>query len=263
MKTVLAALATTGGAATTDAPGSARPPVEQNRIDPAAPSRQRLQIDEGASARAVQNPGANVANPSTTGNSFNTIIEGSPSNNGTSTGVSGTAPSSTGSGALTSPSGSVTPSASPSGTIGVPAAERRALLVAHPQAADLQAVVLPAVAVAAATRLQAARIEKGTVHEFAICSIDICRPGRCYSGDGANEHRTVRTASDARARYHRHRSGEPCQSRGHRQAEPGEQERCNGAAEGSQRKQQRRKRNIWSVQSDTQPRHRSRPAVKA
>jgi hypothetical protein len=93
MKTVLAALATTGGAATTDAPGSARPPVEQNRIDPAAPSRQRLQIDEGASAGAVQNPGANGANPGNTpGNSFNTVIEGSPSNNGTSTGVSGTAP---------------------------------------------------------------------------------------------------------------------------------------------------------------------------
>ncbi len=124
-------------------------------------------------------------------------------------------------------------------------------------------LVATSLVVAAANRLQAARIEKGTVHEFAISSIDICRPGRCYSGDGANEHRTVRTASDARARYHRHRSGEPCQSRGHRQAEPEEQERCNGAAEGSQRKQQRRKRNIWSVQSDTQPRHRSRPAVKA
>ena len=113
------ALITKGGAATTDAPGAARSPMEQNRIDPAAPSRQRLQIDEGASARAVQNPGANVENPATTGNSFNTIIEGSPSNNGTSTGVSGTTPSSTGSGALTSPSGSVTPSASPSGTSGV------------------------------------------------------------------------------------------------------------------------------------------------
>ena len=112
------ALTTKGGAATTDAPGAAPPPVEQNRIDPAAPSRQRLQIDEGASARAVQNPGANVEKPATTGNSFNTIIEGSPSNNGTSTGVSGTAPSSTGSGALTSPSGSVTPGASPSGTSG-------------------------------------------------------------------------------------------------------------------------------------------------
>ena len=113
------ALTTKGGTATTDAPGAARPPVEQNRIDPAAPSRQRLQIDEGASARAVQNPGANVENPATTGNSFNTIIEGSPSNNGTSTGVSGTTPSSTGSGALTSPSGSVTPSTLHSGTSGV------------------------------------------------------------------------------------------------------------------------------------------------
>jgi hypothetical protein len=109
---------TKGGAATTDAPGAARSPIESNRLDPAAPSRQRLQIDEGASARAVQNPGANGANPgNTTGNSFNTVIEGSPSNNGTSTGVSGTAPSST-SGALTSPSGSVTPSVSPSGASG-------------------------------------------------------------------------------------------------------------------------------------------------
>jgi hypothetical protein len=112
------ALITKGGAATTEAPGAARSPIESNRLDPAAPSRQRLQIDEGASARAVQNPGANGANPgNTTGNSFNTVIEGSPSNNGTSTGVSGTAPSST-SGALISPSGSVTPSVSPSGTSG-------------------------------------------------------------------------------------------------------------------------------------------------
>jgi hypothetical protein len=39
---------------------------------------QRLQIDEGASARAIQNPNANVANPSTSGGSFNTIIEGTP-----------------------------------------------------------------------------------------------------------------------------------------------------------------------------------------
>ena len=112
------ALITKGGAATTDAPGAARSPIEHNRLDAAAPSRQRLQIDEGASAGAVQNPGANGANPGNTpGNSFNTVIEGSPSNNGTSTGVSGTAPSST-SGALTSPSGSVTPSVSPSGTSG-------------------------------------------------------------------------------------------------------------------------------------------------
>ena len=112
------ALITKGGAATTDAPGAAQSPIEHNRLDPAAPSHQRLQIDEGASARAVQNPGANGSNPgNTTGNSFNTVIEGSPSNNGTSTGVSGTTPSST-SGALTSPSGSVTPSVSPSGTSG-------------------------------------------------------------------------------------------------------------------------------------------------
>ena len=111
------ALVTKGGAATTDAPGAARSPIEHNRLDPEAPSRQRLQVDEGASGRAVQNPGANGATPAAAGNSFNTVIEGSPSNNGTSTGVSGTAPSST-SRVLTSPSGSVTPSASPSGASG-------------------------------------------------------------------------------------------------------------------------------------------------
>ena len=80
-------------------------------------------------------------------------------------------------------------------------------------------VVLPAVA-AVATRLQAARIEKGTVHEFAICSIDIRRPGRCYSRYGTNEYRTIHTASDARTWQHGHRAGEPCQSNGHGQTQP-------------------------------------------
>lgn len=108
-------LITKPGATTTDAPGAAPPPVEQNRLDPSAPSRQRLQIDEGASARAVQNPNANVANPGGGGN-FNTIIEGAPSSSGTSTSASGS--SSTGIGVLTSPSGSTTPSVSPSGSSG-------------------------------------------------------------------------------------------------------------------------------------------------
>ena len=111
-------LITKPGATTTDAPGAAPPPVEQNRLDPSAPSRQRLQIDEGASARAIQNPGATTTNPNAAGN-FNTIIEGAPSSSGTSSGVSGAGTSSTGTGVLTSPSGSTTPSLSPSISSGV------------------------------------------------------------------------------------------------------------------------------------------------
>ena len=56
-------LITKPGAATTNAPGAAPPPVEQNRLDPSAPSRQRLQIDEGASARAIKNPSATTTDP--------------------------------------------------------------------------------------------------------------------------------------------------------------------------------------------------------
>jgi len=75
---------------TTEAPGTASSPVEQGRIDPAAPSRNRLQIDEGQSARARENPDAN-APQSGTGSSYNTIIRGAPSTSGTGagTGVSG------------------------------------------------------------------------------------------------------------------------------------------------------------------------------
>jgi hypothetical protein len=75
---------------TTEAPGTASSPVEQGRIDPAAPSRNRLQIDEGQSARARENPDTN-APQSGTGTSYNTIIRGAPSNSGTGagTGVSG------------------------------------------------------------------------------------------------------------------------------------------------------------------------------
>ena len=111
-------LITKPGATTTDAPGAAPPPVEQNRLDPSAPSRQRLQIDEGASARAIQNPNATATDPNAGGN-FNTIIEGAPSSSGTSSGVSGAGTSSTGTGVLTSPSGSTTPSVSPSISSGV------------------------------------------------------------------------------------------------------------------------------------------------
>jgi hypothetical protein len=99
---------------TTEAPGTASSPVEQNRIDPAAPSKQRLQIDEGQSARARENPDTN-APQSGTGTSYNTIVRGAPSNNGTSTGVSGTSGTST----TTSPSTpGATPSSPSSGTSG-------------------------------------------------------------------------------------------------------------------------------------------------
>jgi len=52
-------------------------PVEQNRLDPSAPSPQRLIIDPGSGA-----------NPSAPGNSYNAIQEGA-ANNGTSNGTSG------------------------------------------------------------------------------------------------------------------------------------------------------------------------------
>lgn len=75
---------------TTEAPGTATSPVGQGRIDPAAPSRNRLQIDEGQSARARENPDTN-APQSGTGTSYNSIIRGAPSSSGTGagTGVSG------------------------------------------------------------------------------------------------------------------------------------------------------------------------------
>jgi len=75
---------------TTEAPGAASSPVEQGRIDPAAPSRNRLQIDEGQSARARENPDTN-AQQSGSGTSYNTMIRGAPSSSGTGagTGVSG------------------------------------------------------------------------------------------------------------------------------------------------------------------------------
>jgi hypothetical protein len=84
---------TTENQPSTDAPGGARSPVERNRLDPAAPGRHRLQIDEGQTVRAIENPSdatpqTSPANPGTT---YNTIIEGSPSSSGTSTGTSGTA----------------------------------------------------------------------------------------------------------------------------------------------------------------------------
>jgi hypothetical protein len=76
----------------TDAPGGARSPGERNRLDPAAPGRHRLQIDEGQSARAIQNPSESTpqTSPANPGTSYNTIIEGAPSTSGTSSGTSGT-----------------------------------------------------------------------------------------------------------------------------------------------------------------------------
>lgn len=78
---------------TTEAPGTASSPVEPGRIDPAAPSRQRLQIDEGQSARARENPDTNASQSgsgqSGSGTSYNTIIRGAPSSSGASAGVGG------------------------------------------------------------------------------------------------------------------------------------------------------------------------------
>jgi hypothetical protein len=115
-------LITKPGATTTDAPGAAPPPVEQNRLDPSAPSRQRLQIDEGASARAIQNPGATTTNPNAAGN-FNTIIE-----------------------ARAVPRLQAYHRPFRAASQGHPEPELQVGLVEHLRVADLQAVVLPAAA---------------------------------------------------------------------------------------------------------------------
>lgn len=73
---------------TTEAPGSAAGPVERHRLDPAAPSPQRLQIEDGTSA-SVRNPDADALHPGPSGSSYNTIMRGAPSTSGTSTGTSG------------------------------------------------------------------------------------------------------------------------------------------------------------------------------
>lgn len=110
------------GATTTEAPGGASGQVEHNRIDPAAPSDKRLQIDDGASAAVRQNPDANVntLHPSSSGTSYNTIVRGSPSTGGTgatgsSTGVSGSS-SSIGSGSMGSGSSHGSSSGSSAGS---------------------------------------------------------------------------------------------------------------------------------------------------
>lgn len=82
---------TTGQSATgsSETPVNVSPsPVEQNRLDPSAPSPQRLLIDPGTAAGGTgTNPAENSSDPNAPGNSYNAIIEGT--NNGTSTGTSG------------------------------------------------------------------------------------------------------------------------------------------------------------------------------
>jgi hypothetical protein len=95
-------------APTSEAPGNViQSPVETNRLDPSAPSRQRLQIDEGQLGSTVTNPDETSSNPAAPGESYNSIVEGAPSNNGIGTGTSGlgttSAPQSTYPKRLTSP----------------------------------------------------------------------------------------------------------------------------------------------------------------
>jgi hypothetical protein len=79
-----------GSEGSSEAPGNViQSPVEQNRLDPSAPSSARLQIDEGSVGDAVTNPASNSSNPAAPGLSYNSILQGEPSNNGTGTGTSG------------------------------------------------------------------------------------------------------------------------------------------------------------------------------
>lgn len=94
----------------TEAPGNPTSPVGTHRIDPAAPSPNRLQIDEGQSTRARENPDANAPQGGS-GTSYNSIIRGAPSSSGTSSGDTGSGVS----GSSTSPSGSSTSTGSSPG----------------------------------------------------------------------------------------------------------------------------------------------------
>ena len=119
---------TTQNEPSTDAPGGARSPVERNRLDPAAPGRHRLQIDEGKTVRAIQNPSDSTrqTSPANPGTTYNTIIEGAPSSSGTSTGTSGTTGGTTstmpgtslGVGGTTGSSGGLSPGSSSGGLSG-------------------------------------------------------------------------------------------------------------------------------------------------
>ena len=52
-------------------------PVEQNRLDPSAPSELRLQIDPGSIGDAVANPDTQSSNLNAPGETYNTIIRDS------------------------------------------------------------------------------------------------------------------------------------------------------------------------------------------
>jgi hypothetical protein len=64
---------------TTGAPNSS---VERNRIDPAAPSPNRLQVDDGVAAGVRQSPDVNTAHPGSGGNSYNTVTRGAAPSTG-------------------------------------------------------------------------------------------------------------------------------------------------------------------------------------
>ncbi len=89
---------------TTEAPVNATGPVERNRLDPSAPSPQRLQIEGGANGAARQNPEADTLHPGPSGNPYNRIVRGAPPNGGAIPGTSGAGPSGTVGGAAGSTS---------------------------------------------------------------------------------------------------------------------------------------------------------------
>lgn len=82
------ATTTTGSS---EPPVTATPsPVEPSRLDPSAPSEQRLIIDPGSGAGSTTtNPADNSSNPGAPGSSYNAILENGSSSNGASTGSSG------------------------------------------------------------------------------------------------------------------------------------------------------------------------------
>jgi len=81
---------TSGAVGSSEAPPPAPPsPIEQNRLDPSAPSRYRLQIDGGSSGSVASNPDTTSSDPAAPGESYNALTEGTPSNNGVSSGSSG------------------------------------------------------------------------------------------------------------------------------------------------------------------------------
>jgi len=77
-----------------EAPGNLiPPPIETNRLDPSAPTPLELQIGGGDSSSSVANPNSTVTtitnNPTVGGSSYNSILQGAPSNDGLSTGGRG------------------------------------------------------------------------------------------------------------------------------------------------------------------------------